>query len=104
MTHPGGWMAVVMRWARRRRTGIGSQGLVDQLLQRLLDGLGVGRGSPLASRVAIGWIDLRLPSSNSPRRELWPQRRWSLREMGANSSSANAARRVRIRRSWVGVT
>ncbi len=43
ITHAAGAMAAVMRWASRRRTGVGSQGdCVDELLQRLLDGVGVG--------------------------------------------------------------
>jgi hypothetical protein len=42
--------------------------LVDELLQRLLQRVGVGLRVALASRVAIGWMDLRLPSSSSPRR------------------------------------
>jgi len=40
--------------------------LVTELLQRLLQRIGLG--SPRASRAAMGWMDLRLPSNSSPRR------------------------------------
>jgi hypothetical protein len=55
--------------------------------------------SPSGSRSAIGSIDLRRPSSISPRKYTSPQRRWSLRRIGTNISSANSTSRPRTRLS-----
>jgi hypothetical protein len=69
ITHAVGWMAVVMRWASRRRTGTGFQGdWLTNCCSACSSASASAAGSPRASRVAIGWIDLRLPSKSSPRR------------------------------------
>jgi hypothetical protein len=69
MTHACGPMAAVIRSARRRRTGVGSHGdWLTNCCSACSSASASACGSPLASRVAKGWIDLRLPSSNKPRR------------------------------------
>jgi hypothetical protein len=61
IAHAVGSIALVIRTASRRRTAAASHGL---FVTKWFNACSCGP----ASRAAIGWIDLRRPSSINPRR------------------------------------
>ena len=82
-TQPSGSISALIRRASRRRTGASSQG---ESVMNCCSAC----SSPSGSLAAIGWIDLRRPSSRRPRTYCSPFARWSHRASERYICSANS--------------